>query len=68
MLELVEVELLARVSRAAGGSWNPGEVAGFTSDEAAGLVRRGLARVVEKAPAGPTVDRMVKGAPIRKGI
>jgi len=69
MLDLVEVELLVRVHRPSGGSWNPGEVAGFPADDAASLVRRGLARpVLAKAPSGPPEDRAMKGAPIEKGV
>lgn len=67
MPELVAVELLARVHHPSGGSWNRGETAGFAPDEAARLVRQGLARPV-KAPEAPPADRMVKGPPIKKGL
>lgn len=65
---LVEVEVLTRVHRAGGGGWNPGEVAGFTPEEAAHLVARGIGRLVERAPTSAPQDRMLKGAPIKKGV
>lgn len=55
-----------------GAQYAPGEVAAFPKDFAEQLISLGLGQrvpdpPVEKAPSAPAADKMVKGAPVKKG-
>jgi hypothetical protein len=56
-----------------GAQYAPGEIATFSPDTASQLVALGLAvpapapGPVQKSPDHPEHDKMVKGAPIKKG-
>ena len=70
--DVVTVKLLAPVTNRIGGGWNCGEEVGFSPEIALDLIGRGVAEAVAspepaaKAPAGPTLDKMVKAPPARK--
>mgnify|MGYP001595887431 FL=1 len=60
--QTVTVEMLQAVRSPNGGRWGPGERAGFPPDIADDLVKRGVARRVEKPPR----DKMVHGESVQK--
>jgi len=64
--DLVTVRILRPVVAPTGGHWNPGETAGFPPAVAASLIARGVARAIPKAPSAPPLDKMQRGAPIKK--
>lgn len=71
MAALIAVEFLAPYVERAGAQFNRGERAGFPRAVAEELAARGIVRLLlpepeERAPEGPSVDKMIRGKE-RKG-